>query len=216
MCRTWSGCVSRVRARPAYRMGWLLANDPSRIGRNRTEAGRFQQVEASLTSRRKRLLIVFLTIVAAAFVASACGGALSKREYVTRVDAIGGKVEGALSALEPASETSQPPSAAELTAVADAMQSAAGQLRAIDPPKEVATPHRKLITGLTSMARGLRSIATRLDAATSDAARTRLFLTWKRDASVRSGLEDIRQAQEEFDRRSYPLFTSDEPATGAR
>ena len=152
-------------------------------------------------------------VLAAALLASGCGGPLSKKEYEQEMNRIGGKVDKSIDKLS--TSESQAPTGDDISKVADEMGSAADDMEALSPPKEIEKTHDLMVRGLRRLSEAFDTLAGSLEETKGNKQRMEKFLNFLKDEKAQSGLADLSKAQEQFAAKDYRVFP-DSTANGGK
>jgi len=156
-----------------------------------------------------------MLLICSALLASACGGKVTKADYIAQTDRIGSDVDKALQLLQPTS--GHEPTSDDLHAASKELGRAAHRMNGIDAPAEVRDAHNRMVSGLREMSDAFEHLANQFGAAKTDEERTTAFLSWTRDTRAQRAFDDLTAARHSFQKAGYNLFPTPvaTTATGA-
>lgn len=161
---------------------------------------------------RLQSAICLFTCLAFALFAAGCGGSqpLSQNEYEAEVRRIDEQVT---QSVDESLRKSELASAGDVRSVRDAMDTAANDLEDLEPPKEVATAHNQMVSGLEQYASAFGRFANALDEAKTDEARAKVFQEQLRSPEITEAQAIIEKASDQFKAQGYKAFEpkQDEP-----
>ena len=149
--------------------------------------------------RRRRLAPLFCVL---ALVAAGCGGSDSKDDYVKEFNQVGATLEKTLSDIgsQLSATTDTKKIAGSIENGAKALDSAAKDLDAIDPPSDAEDAHSKIIAGIRDLAGTFRK-----SAAQAKAGDLRKMAATLSGLNSSAGAKKIQDAQSELKDKGYKV-----------
>ena len=162
---------------------------------------------------KRKLGLLALALALGLFVA-ACGGGgdgggsagggdrLSKDDYIAKVTAVGEKMSATLEGL---GETPSDPEAGakQFAELGEALNGAADELAALNPPEEVQAAHEKFSEGISLLADEISKAGGGLEGGDLSAA-----LTFVSGLASSEAMAKIQEAAEEFEKAGYDISAS--------
>lgn len=149
------------------------------------------RLDAPRRFTRARLPTLVLAAAVGGALAAGCGGgALSKTEYLQRLETINKTFSDTIADTFNSPELQNPSELSEAATVirrgADQVRDATGELEGLNPPSEVEGPHDKLVSGLKAFADDLDRFA---------------------DAAASGNIAELQQLAEDISSESLPSMT---------
>jgi len=151
------------------------------------------------------MLATFTLLLATALVAAGCGGS-DRADYEQELAKVGDVVEQALDRLP--EDQAEALTAENVRALAEELDDAASELADLDPPKDAASAHKSLHSGLRGVASSFDQLADDLGEARTDSEKARVFVAFATDQGIGRAFEQLGDAQESYARNDYRVFDS--------